>query len=68
MEDFASNVSWLFTAQWRLRMGNWNQIQHAVRAIDRTWHKIEIPTVIPQRPLYLILVTYIFTASIQFSY
>ena len=47
-EDFASNVSWLFTAQWRLRMVNWDQIPHALRAID----KIERPAVIPQRPLY----------------
>ena len=51
-EDFASNVLWLFTAQWRLRTGNWDQIPHAVGTIDRTWHKIERPTVIPQRPLY----------------
>ena len=50
--DFASNVSWLFTAKWMLRMGNWDQIPHAVRAIDRTWHTIERQAIIPQRPLY----------------
>ena len=29
-----------------------SKIPHAVGAIDRTWHKIERPNVIPQRPLY----------------
>ena len=51
-EDYASNVSWLSTVQWRLRMEYWNQIPHAVGAIDGTYDKIDRPTVIPQRPFY----------------
>ena len=32
-------------------MGNWDQIPHAVGAIDRTWHKIEIPNSYPTAPV-----------------
>ena len=49
MEDFASNVSWLFTTHWRLRMGNWDQIPHDVRTFDR--HKTEIPNSYPTAPV-----------------